>query len=285
MSETNWSLFNGPEHRAVRADLPQRQLAVPGRPGPGLGRGAHADPDRVHLHHAGPAGDRLLLPPAGGMTPEDDAWTHDPRTPPTRPRTSRPVTTTSTRRCPQATRPDEAPPPEPPEEARELVFELRDLEVRYSGHTAVREVELDIAANEITAFIGPSGCGKTTVLRCLNRMHDITPGAQVLGRVTYHGEDLYGAEGRCRRGAPAHRHGVPEAEPVPEDDLRQRRVRPEDQRAQAVGDGRHRRAGAHARRAVGRGEGQAEAQRAVALRWSAAAPLHRARSRSSPTSC
>jgi phosphate transport system ATP-binding protein len=80
-----------------------------------------------------------------------------------------------------------------PEPARELVFELRDLEVRYSGHTAIREVDLDIAAKEITAFIGPSGCGKTTVLRCLNRMHDITPGAQVLGRVTYHGEDLYGS--------------------------------------------------------------------------------------------
>jgi phosphate transport system ATP-binding protein len=79
-----------------------------------------------------------------------------------------------------------------PERERELVFELRDLEVKYSGHTAVREVELDIAANEITAFIGPSGCGKTTVLRCLNRMHDLTPGAQVLGRVSYHGEDLYG---------------------------------------------------------------------------------------------
>ena len=51
---------------------------------------------------------------------------------------------------------------------------------------------LDVAAKEITAFIGPSGCGKTTVLRCLNRMHDITPGAQVIGSVTYHGEDLYG---------------------------------------------------------------------------------------------
>ena len=87
--------------------------------------------------------------------------------------------------------PDAVGPAEEPERARELVFELRDLEVRYSGNTAVREVELDIAANEITAFIGPSGCGKTTVLRCLNRMHDITPGAQVLGKVTYHGEDLY----------------------------------------------------------------------------------------------
>jgi phosphate transport system ATP-binding protein len=81
---------------------------------------------------------------------------------------------------------------EEPERERQLVFELQGVEVNYSGHTAVREVDLDIAANEITAFIGPSGCGKTTVLRCLNRMHDLTPGAQVLGRVEYHGENLYG---------------------------------------------------------------------------------------------
>jgi phosphate transport system ATP-binding protein len=93
---------------------------------------------------------------------------------------------------PGADAPDDATPPEEPERARQLVFELRDLEVRYGGHTAVRDVDLDIAANEITAFIGPSGCGKTTVLRCLNRMHDITPGAQVVGEVKYHGQDLYG---------------------------------------------------------------------------------------------
>jgi phosphate transport system ATP-binding protein len=85
-------------------------------------------------------------------------------------------------------------PEQQPERERELVFELRGVEVKYSGHTAVRDVDLDIAANEITAFIGPSGCGKTTVLRCLNRMHDLTPGAQVIGRVTYHGEDMYGSK-------------------------------------------------------------------------------------------
>ena len=83
---------------------------------------------------------------------------------------------------------------EEPERERELVFELRDLEVKYSGHTAVREVDLDIAAHEITAFIGPSGCGKTTVLRCLNRMHDLTAGAEVIGQVNYHGESLYGSK-------------------------------------------------------------------------------------------
>jgi phosphate transport system ATP-binding protein len=95
--------------------------------------------------------------------------------------------------------PDEAPPrerspDEEPERARELVFNLSDVEIAYSGVTAVTGVNLDIAANEISAFIGPSGCGKTTVLRSLNRMHDITPGAEVRGSITYHGEDLYASK-------------------------------------------------------------------------------------------
>ena len=72
------------------------------------------------------------------------------------------------------------------------VFELQDLEVHYGSFRAVREVNLQIAKNEITAFIGPSGCGKTTVLRCLNRMNDVISSARVGGRVLYHGVDLYG---------------------------------------------------------------------------------------------
>jgi phosphate transport system ATP-binding protein len=95
---------------------------------------------------------------------------------------------------PDETAPSEPGPEEKPEPAREIVFQLSDVEVRYSGVTAVQDVNVDIAANEITAFIGPSGCGKTTVLRSLNRMHDITPGAEVLGKVTYHGQDLYGSK-------------------------------------------------------------------------------------------
>jgi len=81
--------------------------------------------------------------------------------------------------------------PVPSPDGRNVVFDLADVEVRYSGVTAVQGVNLQVAAHEITAFIGPSGCGKTTVLRALNRLHDITPGAQVLGRITYQGEDLY----------------------------------------------------------------------------------------------
>jgi len=108
-----------------------------------------------------------------------------------------PMTTTrdeSEAKGPEETLPREPTPEEKPERAREIVFQLSGVEVRYGGVTAVQDVNVDIAANEITAFIGPSGCGKTTVLRSLNRMHDITPGAEVLGKVTYHGEDLYASK-------------------------------------------------------------------------------------------
>ena len=71
------------------------------------------------------------------------------------------------------------------------VFDLQDLAVYYGDFRAVRDVNLAIRQNEITAFIGPSGCGKTTVLRCFNRMNDLIETARVEGRVTYHGVDLY----------------------------------------------------------------------------------------------
>jgi phosphate transport system ATP-binding protein len=78
--------------------------------------------------------------------------------------------------------------------AREVVFDLSGVEVYYSGFRAVTDVNLDVTRSEISAFIGPSGCGKTTVLRALNRMHDLTPGAEVKGKISYHGEDLYGTK-------------------------------------------------------------------------------------------
>ncbi len=74
------------------------------------------------------------------------------------------------------------------------VLLTRNLEVFYDDFRAVRDVNLAIRQNEITAFIGPSGCGKSTVLRCFNRMNDLIEGARVAGEVTYHGIDLYGSE-------------------------------------------------------------------------------------------
>ena len=74
------------------------------------------------------------------------------------------------------------------------MFEIDDLSVYYGAFRAVREVTLDVRRHEITAFIGPSGCGKTTVLRCLNRMNDLIPGARIEGSVRYRGQDLYAAD-------------------------------------------------------------------------------------------
>jgi phosphate transport system ATP-binding protein len=80
------------------------------------------------------------------------------------------------------------------EKPREAIFQLEGVNVLYGDKPAVRDVEFDIARNEITALIGPSGCGKSTLIRCLNRMNDLIPSARVEGRVVYHGQDLYGRE-------------------------------------------------------------------------------------------
>ena len=82
----------------------------------------------------------------------------------------------------------------PVDDTATIVFETRGLAVYYGNFRAVREVDLDVRKNEITAFIGPSGCGKTTVIRCLNRMNDLIDGARVEGTVNYHGIDLYGPQ-------------------------------------------------------------------------------------------
>jgi phosphate transport system ATP-binding protein len=74
------------------------------------------------------------------------------------------------------------------------VFTADALSVLYGKYRAVQGVDLQIHANEITAFIGPSGCGKTTVLRCFNRMNDLITGARVEGTLTYQGIDLYAPE-------------------------------------------------------------------------------------------
>ena len=75
---------------------------------------------------------------------------------------------------------------------REKVFELKGVGVDYAGAAAVKDISMDIRRNDVTALIGPSGCGKSTLLRCLNRMNDLIPTAQVHGELLYHGESLYG---------------------------------------------------------------------------------------------
>jgi phosphate transport system ATP-binding protein len=74
----------------------------------------------------------------------------------------------------------------------ETVFDVEDLSVSYSGNVALQEATLQVRKNFVTAFIGPSGCGKSTFIRVFNRMNDLIDGAQVTGKVLYHGRDMYG---------------------------------------------------------------------------------------------
>jgi phosphate transport system ATP-binding protein len=82
-------------------------------------------------------------------------------------------------------------PEQPLSPSREAVFVLDQVTVAYDGREAIRDISLDVPANQITAIIGPSGSGKSTLIRVLNRMNDLIPAARVSGRVLYHGQDLY----------------------------------------------------------------------------------------------
>ena len=73
----------------------------------------------------------------------------------------------------------------------DMLMELRDCSFYYGSFRAVADVSLPIYQNKITAFIGPSGCGKSTVLRGINRMLDLVPGARVTGEIIYRGKNLY----------------------------------------------------------------------------------------------
>jgi phosphate transport system ATP-binding protein len=72
-------------------------------------------------------------------------------------------------------------------------IKVRDLHAYYGSVHAVRGIDIDFPANEVTAIIGPSGCGKSTMVRCINRMHEEIPGARSEGSVTLDEQDVYGA--------------------------------------------------------------------------------------------
>jgi phosphate transport system ATP-binding protein len=72
-----------------------------------------------------------------------------------------------------------------------LKIAARNVDVFYGAKQAINNVSIDIATENVTAFIGPSGCGKSTFLRALNRMNDTIPGCRVTGEITLDGEDIY----------------------------------------------------------------------------------------------
>jgi phosphate transport system ATP-binding protein len=81
-----------------------------------------------------------------------------------------------------------------PNGSKAYAIESKDLNVYYGDFRAVKNIDLEFHANQITALIGPSGCGKSTVLRAFNRMNDLIPVARAEGKILFHGKNIYDAD-------------------------------------------------------------------------------------------
>jgi phosphate transport system ATP-binding protein len=79
----------------------------------------------------------------------------------------------------------------PSGEGLTLGMKVQDLSAFYGSFKALTDVSIDVRANKVTALIGPSGCGKSTFIRCLNRMHEVVPGARAEGHVVLGEQDIY----------------------------------------------------------------------------------------------
>ena len=71
------------------------------------------------------------------------------------------------------------------------IMQIENLDLFYGDFQALKNINMEIQANEITAFIGPSGCGKSTFLKTLNRMNDLVEGCRITGKVLLEGQDIY----------------------------------------------------------------------------------------------
>ena len=70
-------------------------------------------------------------------------------------------------------------------------IDIKDMDLFYGSFQALKNVNLEIEPNKITAFIGPSGCGKSTLLKSLNRMNDLVEGCRIEGKILLDGQDIY----------------------------------------------------------------------------------------------
>lgn len=71
------------------------------------------------------------------------------------------------------------------------IISVKSLNLWYGEHQALKDINIEIERNSITALIGPSGCGKSTFLKTLDRMNDLIPGVKITGEVRYNGEDIF----------------------------------------------------------------------------------------------
>jgi phosphate transport system ATP-binding protein len=78
--------------------------------------------------------------------------------------------------------------------SRKCILTVEKLNAWYGNMMVIQNISMDIGSQCITALIGPSGCGKSTFIRCLNRMHEVSEGGRVTGRVLMDGQDIYDAQ-------------------------------------------------------------------------------------------
>src|SRR3990172_8141212 len=76
-------------------------------------------------------------------------------------------------------------------EAVENAIEVKNLSAWFGDHQVLKEITMGIRRNSVTSVMGPSGCGKRTFIRCLNRMHDMTPGFRMSGEILLDGTNIY----------------------------------------------------------------------------------------------
>ena len=77
------------------------------------------------------------------------------------------------------------------EKNSDLTLAISNLDMYYGAFRALRDINLDVHRNAVTALIGPSGSGKSTLLRCINRMNDLVPGTRIEGEILFNGENIY----------------------------------------------------------------------------------------------
>lgn len=76
-------------------------------------------------------------------------------------------------------------------ENKQSVYQTNHLDLWYGEHHALKNINLDIIENEVTAIIGPSGCGKSTYIKTLNRMIELVPGVRTAGEINYRGRNIF----------------------------------------------------------------------------------------------
>ncbi|MGQ9845210.1 MAG: phosphate ABC transporter ATP-binding protein PstB [Caldisericia bacterium] len=72
-----------------------------------------------------------------------------------------------------------------------VILKIINLNAYYQDNKVLKNINLEVFENRVTAILGPSGCGKTTLIRCINRLHELTPGAKIEGTILLKGIDLY----------------------------------------------------------------------------------------------